>query len=315
MFSDNELSTRKVYQGQHNQYLTDNTMYARFLAMADDLSYYGLSSADLKGKIILDAGCGNSGYFQHSMFKHGVQEIHCMDIGDDWIPPLKSHLKLKLGEKALGKFFFSPGSTLRIPYPDDFFDVVFSNGVLMHLASVEEAEIAIKELARVTKPGGKLFVYSGFNSGIGGKYIVPAFRSAYRENSEFKNYIDELDPSLIQNEMFIYLNFLRKKKDIGLWEYFLIKRLIPKLIDLDLTRFFKNLLQAPNQQGSKLDSTFMRKEYNKNKIHNVNEVHFYVHRQNIRKYLAPIHFLSSHRISKLIYGGGHVRIVGTKMVE
>jgi hypothetical protein len=59
----------------------------------------------------------------------------------------------------------------------------------------------------------------------------------------------------------------------------------------------------------------MQKEYNKNGIHNVNEVHFYVHRENVRKYLAPIHFLSSHRISKLIYGGGHVRIVGTKMVE
>ena len=183
----------------------------------------------------------------------------------------------------------------------------------MHLATIEEAEIAIKELARVTKPGGKLFVYSGFNSGIGGKYVVPAFRTAYRENSDFKHYIDDLDPPQIQNELYIYLKFLRKKKDIGLLEYFFIKRLIPKLIDLDLTRFFKNLLQAPNQQGSKLNSLFMRETFGRNAISNVSEVHFYVHRKNVRKYLAPIHFLSSHRISKLIYGGGHVRIVGTKI--
>jgi|GEM_PF-7046104 len=226
---------------------------------------------------------------------------------------ISPEFKLKL--ETQDKFFFSPGSTINIPYPDNFFDVTFSNGVLMHLSSVQEAKDAIKELARVTKPGGKLFVYSGFNSGIGGKFLVPAFRQAYREDSLFKSYIDEVDPQLIQKEMQIYLNFLRKKQDIGLLEYFFLKRLIYRMIDLDLTRFFKNMIQAPNQQGSKLDSVFLRKEFENNAIIDHREITFYVHRKNIRKYLAPIHFLKNNRISEVFYGGGHVRIVGTKVFQ
>jgi len=94
VFSESEIATRKVYQAQHNQYLSDKKMYQRFLAMAEDLAYYGLEKNDLAGKIILDAGCGNSGYFQHAMYKHGVSEIHCLDIGEEWIQPLKSHQSL-----------------------------------------------------------------------------------------------------------------------------------------------------------------------------------------------------------------------------
>jgi SAM-dependent methyltransferase len=314
MYSNNEIATRKVYLTQHNQYLADRVMYERFLGMANDLQYYGLLPSDLRGKIVLDAGCGNSGYFQHAMINHGVKEMHCMDIGHEWISPLEIHLQHQLGKESLEKLFFSPGSTLRIPYPDNFFDVVFSNGVIMHLASIEEAKAAIKELSRVTKPGGKLFIYSGFNSGIGGKFVVPAFRNAYRSDLNFKEYIDGLEPTQIQSELYAALSQLREKKDIGLLEYLLIKRTIPKLIDLDLTRFFKNVLQVPNQQGSKLDSTFMRNELRQNSIHQISEVNFYVHRKNVRKYVAPIHFMSSLKISKLIYGGGHVRIVGTKKI-
>jgi SAM-dependent methyltransferase len=41
----------------------------------------------------------------------------------------------------------------RIPYPDDSFDLVFSDNVMEHL---DEPVLVLKEIARVLRPGGKL---------------------------------------------------------------------------------------------------------------------------------------------------------------
>jgi SAM-dependent methyltransferase len=51
------------------------------------------------------------------------------------------------------------GSVLDIPEPDASCDFVYTINVLHHLASVEEQRRAFKELLRVLRPGGLLFVH------------------------------------------------------------------------------------------------------------------------------------------------------------
>lgn len=64
--------TREVYEKQHNIYLQDKTLFNRFLSMYSDISYYNLPDGALEGSRILDAGCGNTAYFQIAMHRFGV---------------------------------------------------------------------------------------------------------------------------------------------------------------------------------------------------------------------------------------------------
>ena len=48
---------------------------------------------------------------------------------------------------------------LRLPYRDNIFDAVISIGVIHHLTTRERRIQALKELARILCPGGKLMVY------------------------------------------------------------------------------------------------------------------------------------------------------------
>ena len=48
---------------------------------------------------------------------------------------------------------------LHLPYRDNIFDAVISIGVIHHLVTGERRAQAVKELARVLRPGGKLLIY------------------------------------------------------------------------------------------------------------------------------------------------------------
>lgn len=83
--SETADKTREVYEKQHNMYLKDQVLFNRFLKMYSDLSYYHLEESDLRGKRILDAGCGNTAYFQLAMHRFGVEHQTCLELGDNWI--------------------------------------------------------------------------------------------------------------------------------------------------------------------------------------------------------------------------------------
>jgi len=51
------------------------------------------------------------------------------------------------------------GSVLDIPLPDDHFDVILSQAVLEH---VPDPQLAVNEMARVLKPGGRLYIEAAY---------------------------------------------------------------------------------------------------------------------------------------------------------
>jgi ubiquinone/menaquinone biosynthesis C-methylase UbiE len=53
----------------------------------------------------------------------------------------------------------STGSALEIPAADDTYDFVYAINVLHHLPSIEEQQRAFREISRVLKPEGLLFVH------------------------------------------------------------------------------------------------------------------------------------------------------------
>ena len=239
----------------------------------------------------------------------GARKVTCLDIGTDWQPELK---KIVLKHGVPENFCaMVEGSTTRLPFDDEAFDFVTSNGVLMHLESIEMAKTALSELARVTVGGGVLYAHIGIDKpGIVDRYIVKSLRQAYVEDPEFRLFIDKLNPDDVVSQLTeIYSSAV--DIDDSLNPSFL--KLIGELFTLDSATFFQNMLQVPVQQGPLLSLRWgmeMMRDLGLVKIRRVPEVYWI--RNDFRKYLAPIHYRIDSPISKLFYGNGHVKLVAEK---
>jgi SAM-dependent methyltransferase len=103
---------------------------------------------------VLDAGCGNGVNLPHlRMAAEG--ELHAIDI---------SPYALRNARSIAPDVQLAAASTTALPYPSARFDLVVSIDVLQHLTA-SDAHIALTELRRVVRPGGRLLVRT--NSSFG----------------------------------------------------------------------------------------------------------------------------------------------------
>jgi len=109
-----------------------------------------------RDKLILEVGCG-TGRFCVLLAKDFPEScILGLDISPNSIR-LANLLKAYL---RIGNVNFERGDLFRIPYPEDYFDVVFSEGVIEHFPFEKSPNYkdALKEMIRVTKSKGKVIV-------------------------------------------------------------------------------------------------------------------------------------------------------------
>jgi len=134
----------------HNQWarsigLDDLLVRESFEAPTAIENRYALSEfGDLKGKKLLDLGCGageTSVYFA----LRGA-EVYACDLGEEFLELARS-----LADKFDVKLQLAQVDARSLPYESDCFDFVFGNGILHHVELVPAA----KEIRRVLKSGGK----------------------------------------------------------------------------------------------------------------------------------------------------------------
>ena len=102
---------------------------------------------DLNGKLLL-AGGGDLPE-THVTIANKFSETTCLDISKVAIDIARSKLEDR-GE-------FIVGSILDIPKPEDHFDAAYCPHVIYHIAK-DHQDKAIRELIRVTKPGGRIII-------------------------------------------------------------------------------------------------------------------------------------------------------------
>lgn len=302
-----EEETRKVYLPQHTNYVEDDIIFNRFYQMVSKPEYYHLAKSHFKDAHILDSGCGNSAFFEAAMFDLGVGKITCLDLGEEWISALKQGLIQRGYEKHLHKIEFVPGSTAELPFNDNSFDMVFSNGVLMHLPDWETINKAQKELCRVTKKGGYLYEIFGIQGGLMDALTETA-RKYIRDNKEWYDRIFNLKVEDV-NEVLTEMNKVR----VANGDSEMPLELFTLLFDKDYTTFIQNILLAPTQHHSKLTLEWAMRTLDENGFEPPKRCKRYVMRENVRNFWAPLHFSNKIWLSRLLFGEeSNVEVIARK---
>ncbi|HVE51945.1 MAG TPA: class I SAM-dependent methyltransferase [Ramlibacter sp.] len=107
----------------------------------------GLSLESLRGKRVLDAGCG-MGRFAEVCIEAGA-EVHAIDLSTAVEAAARN-----LGHHPNATFY--QADIMNLPFADGTFDVVYSIGVLHHTPDTRRAFLS---LTRLVKPGGVIVIW------------------------------------------------------------------------------------------------------------------------------------------------------------
>ncbi len=99
-----------------------------------------------KNDYVLDLGCGNGRFYE--LLKNKTNYF-----GVD-----NSKELISLAKKRYPETCFKKGNVLNIPFPDNYFNKVFSVSVLHHIPSKELRKEFLKQAKRVLKPKGILII-------------------------------------------------------------------------------------------------------------------------------------------------------------
>lgn len=104
-----------------------------------------------EGKTVLDVGCGAAGKSLYYL-KMGADRVTGVDIVETYEREAMK-LAAKLGYTRY--FNFVCASADELPYPDSSFDTIIMNDAMEH---VSDPEAVLRELRRVVKPNGHIFI-------------------------------------------------------------------------------------------------------------------------------------------------------------
>lgn len=130
-----------------------------------DIHIFDTITASLwwREKYILEAGSG-LGQYTYQFAKSGAKKVIGVEICPEKVAWSKVKYKKEIGEN----FDFLQGSIEDLQFPDNEFDLAYSNAVFEHIADPVRA---FKELHRVVKPGGELLLTVDYFHGPGGNHL------------------------------------------------------------------------------------------------------------------------------------------------
>ena len=137
------------YAGYGGRDQSDAEFYATATGVINGLEteLRRVPSSQRGGWRALEIGCG-PGRLMRPMSRH-FAEIHGVDVSDEMVALAKQ----RLSDVPQAHAHLTDGATLR-EFPDEWFDFVYSYAVFQHIPSQEIIYGYLREILRVTKPGG-----------------------------------------------------------------------------------------------------------------------------------------------------------------
>jgi ubiquinone/menaquinone biosynthesis C-methylase UbiE len=106
----------------------------------------------VEGKV-LDAGTGPGTLVRELARSLPGLQVYGIDLSEDMIGLARAHARREQLEERV---HFESGDVAHLPYPDHSFDVVVSTISMHHWFELEQP---LRELYRVLRPGGRLWIY------------------------------------------------------------------------------------------------------------------------------------------------------------
>lgn len=119
--------------------------------LGERLNRNEIEISDLGSSVVLDAGCGG-GRYTVAWKLLGAKRAVGLDISSIGVLDAQR----RIGEAGISDVEFREGSVLDLPFAENSFDIVFSNGVLHHTSDWKRG---VEELVRVLRPGGIGWLY------------------------------------------------------------------------------------------------------------------------------------------------------------
>ncbi|MCG3161348.1 MAG: Ubiquinone/menaquinone biosynthesis C-methyltransferase UbiE [Acidobacteria bacterium] len=169
--SPSRLETRSNEDASNQVEAITGEHYARLFENFSTVSYWdepaqllklrldrnGIDLNELPRKRVLDAGCGN-GRYTAAWRLIGARQA----VGVDISPLNIATAQRRVEQLNINGVTFEQGNVLKLPFPDNSFDIVFSNGVLHHTV---DWRAGVAECVRTLKPGGLGWLYLIENPG------------------------------------------------------------------------------------------------------------------------------------------------------
>lgn len=111
-----------------------------------------LGELDLVGfrnQKVLEIGIGQAADSLQIAKRGGIW--HGLDLTDAAV--MRARIRFEINQQTYGEV--KQGSATAIPWPDNYFDIVYSHGVLHHIPDIKAVQ---QEISRVLKPGGQLVI-------------------------------------------------------------------------------------------------------------------------------------------------------------
>lgn len=105
-----------------------------------------------EGKV-LDAGTGPGTLAREIARRQPGLEVYGIDLSEDMIRLAREHAKREQLEERV---HFAVGNVAHLPYPDQSFDLIVSTISMHHWYELEQP---LRDLYRVLRPGGRLWIY------------------------------------------------------------------------------------------------------------------------------------------------------------
>ena len=293
-----ESQTREIFHELHKAQGRDDEIFRRLTALLTP-AYLHEPDDFFRGKICLDAGCGSNANATHSMLTHGAEKVYAFDLNETIFETAPQRLR-----EFEGKYVLSTDNVLHLSFPDNMFDFAHCSGVLHHAADVFAG---LKELARVTKPGGILYIMTYGKGGLI-RDIVTCLRQKYQQDAAFKQFVDHLDAGFfIDLLQHLAAGMLAHGDAYGAK---LSQELIHELVDADLVLTIKDRITAPlYQEHSEAELTAALRELGLTRIERLTR---YPQFTNIRRFLSPLYFRYDSDFARLFYGDGSVQLKAMK---
>ena len=162
-FSPPEPAAREAYDAWHLEHATDagaEAPWHRLIRLHLD------ASRDLTGRRVLEIGCGRG---EFACWMAGHPQAPRTVVAADFSPAAVEIGKQAAREQGLNGIHWEINDIQAIQHPAESFDTVFSCETVEH---VPQPELAIRELARVLRPGGRLFLTTPSYLGPLGLYRI-----------------------------------------------------------------------------------------------------------------------------------------------